>query len=112
MGNKSFVVSVSLVAVALCGAAVAAPKLAPPAKPGVLAPHLRPFQFNARQPIYSMPNMTQMPNSHIITAFDVTVPGGRLYTDVSGRVIGRGSPAAKGGIVWIDPNPRSAKPKH
>ena len=112
MWSKSFIVSVSLAAAVLCGAAAAAPKPAPLAKPGVLAPHLRPFQRNARQPIYSMPNMTQMPNSHIISAFDVIVPGGRLYTDVSGRVIGRGSPAAKGGVVWIDPNPRSAKPKH
>ena len=112
MFNRMSLVGVSLAAVAICGVAIAAPKPVSPAKPGVVAPHLRPFQRNVRQPIYSMPNMTQMPNAHIISAFDVIVPGGRLYTDVSGRVIGRGSSAAKGGVVWIDPNTHSATPKH
>ena len=110
MLNKLSAVSVSLCAAALCGAAVAAPKPVPLAKPGVLAPHLRPVQPNVRQRHSSMPNMTRMPNSHLISAFVVTVPGGGLYTDVSGRVIGRVRRAANGGIVWIDPNPRPAKP--
>ena len=99
---------VSLAAVALSGAALAAPKPASSLKPGVLAPHLRPFQPNARHPSSSLPNMTRMPRSRIISAFVLSVPGEGLYTDVSGRVIGRFSRSANGSIVWIDPRP--AKP--
>lgn len=57
-----------------------------------------------------VPNMTQMPDAHVVSAFDLTLPGRRLYTDVSGRVIGRGSPATPGGIVWFGGGPYHSVP--
>ena len=57
-----------------------------------------------------MPNMTQMPNSRIISAFDLTVPGRRLLTDVSGQVIGQSSPAGTNGVIWFDGRPVQSAP--
>ena len=109
MWNKLSAVSVSLAALALSGTALAAPKSAPTAKPSVPAPHQYPFQLHVPQPANLMPNMTHMPHSYLVAAFDVTVPGERLYRDISGSVIARSSSVGNG-LVLIDPSP--AKPKH
>ena len=93
--------------------AFAAPKSVPPQKPQVV-PFVPPLQLHpvkpgAKQP--PMPNMTQMPNSHIIAAFAVTASGRGLLLDTSGKVIGQSDLAKPSKIVWLDSRPVSAAPK-
>ncbi len=61
-----------------------------------------------------MPNMTQMPKSHLMAAFAVTASGRGLVMDTSGKVIGERELARQSHIIWHDgPLPKAApKPKH
>jgi len=118
MSDHCFALSVPLAVLALCGTAAAGPKQAHPkvsAAPVSQLPTARfgPEYSYPKAPMARVPNMTQMPNSHVVSAFALTLPGRpgrRLYTDVSGRVIGSGSPAAPGGIVWFGGSPDHSVP--
>ncbi len=99
----------------VCAAAIAlaAPKPAPSQKPQAvpLMPPLEPYYLKPGTPQSMMPNMTQMPDAHVVAAFDVKVPGQRLLLDTSGKVIGHSSPNATHGVIWLDSRPVPAAPK-
>ena len=96
--------------------AMAAPKPVPPPQPQAvpLMPPLQPYHPKPDGIRSVMPNMTQMPNSHLIAAFAVTASGRGLVMDNSGKVIGERELAKPSHIVWHDdPLPKAApKPKH
>ncbi len=91
--------------------ALAAPKPVPPQKPFLAPPMvpLQPSQLKPGKAWSTMPNMTQMPKSRIISAFYLTVSGRRLLTDVSGHVIEQDSLTEMSHFV---PKAAAPKPKH
>lgn len=92
---------------------MAAPKPVPPQKPQAvpLMPPLQPYHPKPGGVQSMMPNMTQMPKSHLIAAFAVTASGHGLFLDTSGRVIGESELAKTSRIVWHDSPPAKAVPK-
>ncbi len=105
------IVPAALVSVAAI--ALAAPKPALPQKPQAapLTPSPQPSQPKPGKAWSAMPNMTQMPNAHLIAAFSVVSSGRGLVMDTSGKVIGESDLAKPSYIAWHDSRPAKAAPK-
>lgn len=96
--------------------AMAAPKPVPPPmpQPAPAMPPLQPYHPKPDGIQSMMPNMTQMPKSHLIAAFAMTASGRGLVMDTSGKIIGERELAKPSRIIWHDgPSPKALpKPKH
>ena len=93
--------------------ALAAPKPAPPQKPKAvpLMPSLQPYYPKPGGVQSMMPNMTQMPNSRIIIAFDVSVSGHHFVVDTSGKLFEQPGPTALRGVTQLQSRPTPNVPK-
>ncbi len=102
---------VPTVLVSVAAIALAAPKPVPPQKPQAapLMPPLQPSQPKPGKAWSTMPNMTQMPKLRIISAFDLTLSGRRLLTDVSGHVVEQDGLTE---MPHFTPKAAVPKPKH
>ena len=100
MLNKWSLISVSLAAVALCNVVIAAPKPLP--QPSLRQGPVRNLP-RTHSLMNSMPNMTQIPKSHIVAGLR-TDRSGTAFTDSSGKTIAR-TDRMTGRLVWLDDSP-------
>ena len=110
MSNKWSALGFSIAALAFCSPVFAGPKPVAhsqvrriPAK-RILMPHLRPGYGRPGALIAGNPNMTQMPESHLIAGLK-TDRSGPIYTDTRGKTIGR-MDLRTGKVVWFGRSPR------
>ena len=113
MWRKSPLLIVPTVIVSAAALAFAAPKPASPQKPKAvpLMPPLKPYYPKSDTMQSMMPNMTQMPNSRIIMAFDVSVSGHHFVMDTSGKLFEQPGPTALRGVTQFQSRPTPNVPK-